>query len=296
MKPQDVLKHPTNVLTAAQRQQFFDEGFLVLPNYVPEPWLARLRAAMAELLERSRAIRETDSIYILEEGHSASDPRLHRISSPQDQHPVFWEFMTDPVMTDLAADVVGPDVKFHHAKLNVKSGKGTQGFGWHQDIPAWPHTDYSPVTIGIYIDGCTPDQGPLTVAEGSHAGPLFSMYDEDRNFVVKIREKDLGWLTDDRIRRITGGPGTTLLLNCRAVHGSAPNKADGGAAAAAAGLFLRRFLRLHAEPDPEPAPGRRRARISRRASPASTPRPVEMPPDWRFGYKAVWQHKKKPAY
>jgi hypothetical protein len=26
------------------------------------------------------------------------------------------------------------------------------------------------------------------------------------------------------------------------------------------------------------------------------PRPVEMPPDWRFGYKAVWQHKKKPAY
>jgi hypothetical protein len=29
MKQQDVLKHPTNVLTAAQRQQFFDEGFLV---------------------------------------------------------------------------------------------------------------------------------------------------------------------------------------------------------------------------------------------------------------------------
>jgi hypothetical protein len=35
--------------------------------------------------------------------------------------------------------VVGPDVKVHHAKLKVKSGKGTQGFGWHQDIPAWSH-------------------------------------------------------------------------------------------------------------------------------------------------------------
>ena len=135
MKAQDVLQHPTNVLTAAQRQQFFDEGYLVLPNYVPAPWLARLRAAMAELLERSRAIRESDSIYILEEGHSASDPRLHRVSSPQDQHPVFWEFMTDPVMTDLAADVVGPDVKFHHAKLNVKSGKGTQGLDGTRTFP-----------------------------------------------------------------------------------------------------------------------------------------------------------------
>jgi hypothetical protein len=39
---------------------------------------------------------------------------------------------------------------------------------------------------------CTPEQGPLTVAKASHAGPLFSMYDEDRNFVVKIKEKDLG--------------------------------------------------------------------------------------------------------
>jgi len=44
-------------------------------------------------------------------------------------------------MTDLAAEVVGPDVKFHHAKLNVKSERGTRGFKWHQDIPAWPHTD-----------------------------------------------------------------------------------------------------------------------------------------------------------
>ena len=295
MKPQDVLQHPTNVLTAAQRQQFFDEGFLVLPGYVPEPWLTRLRAAMAELLDRSRAIGESDSFYILEEGHSPSDPRLHRISSPQDQHPVFWEFMTDPVMTDLAADVVGPDVKFHHAKLNVKSGRGTQGFGWHQDIPAWPHTDYSPVTIGIYIDGCTADQGPLTVAERSHTGPLFSMYDEDKNFVVKIKEKELGWLTDDRIRRITGGPGTTLLLNCRAVHGSAPNKAT-----AARPLLLPVYSSADSFAyTPSPIPSPHQGDVVR-GSPARfasfDTRPVEMPPDWRFGYKAVWQHKLKPAY
>ena len=43
----------------------------------------------------------------------------------------------------------------------VKSGDGSRGFKWHQDIQGWPHTDYSPVTIGIYIDGCTPEQGPL---------------------------------------------------------------------------------------------------------------------------------------
>ena len=294
MKPQDVLAHPAAVLTEAQRHAFFDKGYVALPDYVPERWLVRLRAAMAELLERSRSKTETDSIYVLEEGHSAGDPRLHRVSSPQDQHPTFWEFMTDPVMTDLAADVVGPDVKFHHAKLNVKSGKGSKGFSWHQDIPAWPHTDFSPVTIGIYIDGCTPEQGPLTVAEGSHDGPLFSMYDDDGNYVVKIRDSDLA-LADrgqdpPHHRRSGHDPAAELPRGAR----SAPNKADGGAAVAAAGLFLGRFLSLHAEPDPEPAPGRHRARHAG-ALRELRHRPVEMPPDWRGGYKPVWMHKNKEA-
>ncbi len=291
MKPQDVLKHPANVLSEAQRRTFFTDGFLVLADYVPAPWLARLRQATAELLDRSRAVSQSDGIYILEEGHSADNPRLHRVSSPQDQHPVFWQFMTDPLMTDLAADVVGPDVKFHHAKLNVKSGQGSQGFGWHQDIPAWPHTDYSPVTIGIYIDGCTPEQGPLTVAAGSHEGPLFSMYDDAGNFVVKIRDKELGWLKDDMIRSITGGPGTTLLLNCRAVHGSVPNRSS-----AARPLLLPVYSSADSfayTPAPIPSPHQGdlvRGRPARFAS--FDTRPVEMPPDWRGGYKPVWMHKK----
>ena len=294
MKPQDVLEHAPLVLTAEQRQSYFHDGYLVLPEYVPDAWLKRLRAAMSELIERSRGVARSDGIYVLEEGHSADDPRLHRISSPQDQHPVFWEFMNDPVMTDLAADVVGPDVKFHHAKLNVKSGKGTQGFGWHQDIPAWPHTDYSPVTIGIYIDGCTAEQGPLTVAAGSHEGPLFSMYDDAGNFVVRIRDSDLGWLKDEMIRSLTGGPGTTLLLNCRAVHGSVPNRS-----AAARPLLLPVYSSADSfpyTPSPIPSPHQGdivRGKAARFAS--FDTRPLEMPPDWRFGYKPVWAHK-KPAY
>jgi ectoine hydroxylase-related dioxygenase (phytanoyl-CoA dioxygenase family) len=296
MKPQDVLAHRTTVLSEEQRRAFFDQGFAVLPDYVPQAWLQRLRAAMDELLDRSRAVTQSDSIYVLEEGHSRDTPRLHRVSSPQDQHPVFWEFFTDPVMTDLAADVVGPDVKFHHAKLNVKSGKGSQGFGWHQDIPAWPHTDFSPVTIGIYIDGCSDEQGPLTVAAGSHDGPLFSMYDDAGNFVVKIRDKDLGWLTDDKVRRITGGPGTTLLLNCRAVHGSVPNRAS-----AARPLLLPVYSSADSfayTPSPIPSPHQGDIVRGKPAHFASfDTRPVEMPPDWRFGYKPVWAHKKPtPAY
>lgn len=294
MIAQQVMQHPVNVLSEAQREAFFRDGFLALPDYVPAAWLKRLRNAMNELIERSRSVTRSDGVYVLEEGHSAADPRLHRVSSPQDQHPEFWAFMTDPLMTDLAADVVGPDVKFHHAKLNVKSGKGTQGFGWHQDIPAWPHTDFSPVTIGVYIDGCTAEQGPLTIAKGSHEGPLFTMYDEDGNFVVRLRDEDLSWLTDDMIRSPTGGPGTTLLLNSRAVHGSAPNKST-----APRPLLLPVYSSADSFPytvNPIPTPHQGDIVRGKPAKFASfDTRPVELPPDFRGGYKPVWMHK-KPAY
>ena len=287
MLREDVLKHPVGVLTEAQRARFFADGFLVLPDYVPAPWLARLKGALDELMERSRRITRPDDIWVLEEGHSAATPRLHRVTSPQDQHPLFWEFIRDPVMTDLAADIVGPDVKFHHAKLNVKSEQGTRGFKWHQDIPAWPHTDYSPISIGVYIDGCTMEQGPLSFARGSHEGPLYSQYDCDGNFVVRIRDEDLGWLKDDLIEHAVGGPGTTLLLHCRTVHGSLENRSP-----RARPLLLPVYSSADSfayTPSPIVSPHLGdivRGRAARQAS--FDTRPCELPPDFRAGYRPPW--------
>ena len=67
-------------------------------------------------------------------------------------------------MADVAADLAGPNVVFHHSKLNFKWPKGGQVFDWHHDINAWPHTDYSPVTIGLYLEDCGPEEGPLKVS------------------------------------------------------------------------------------------------------------------------------------
>jgi len=286
--PQDVLRFPARVLSEAQRAQYFADGFLVLPDYVPVPWLPRLQGALAELMERSRSVARSDAIWILEEGHSRDTPRLHRITSPQDQHPVFWEFFCDPVMTDLAADVVGPDVKFHHAKLNVKSERGTRGFKWHQDIPAWPHTDYSPVSIGVYLDGCTMEQGPLSFARGSHEGPLFSQYDREGNFVVRIRDEDLGWLKDDVIVHATGGPGTTVLLNCRTVHGSLENRSDRARPLLLPVYTSADSFAYTASPIVSPRMGDIvRGSAAKRAS--FDTRPCELPPDFRGGYNPPWR-------
>lgn len=287
MQPEKVLQHKPTVLTDAQRAAYFADGYLVLPDYVPASWLARLQAATAALLERSRKISRSDDIFVLEDGHSATQPRLHRVTSPQDQHPTFWEFIADPVMTDLAADVVGPDVKFHHAKLNVKSERGTRGFKWHQDIPAWPHTDYSPVTIGVYLDGCTAEQGPLCCVRGSHTGPLYSMYDDARNFVVHVRDEELGWLKPEMIEQACGGPGTVVLLNCRTVHGSTENRGNRARPLLLPVYSSADSFAYTASPITSPHLG-----DIVRGSPARLAsfdtRPCELPPDFRGGYRPPW--------
>jgi ectoine hydroxylase len=287
MKPEDVLAHPVLVLTDAQRTAYFADGFLILPDYVPQAWLARLRAATQEMLERSRSVAQSDGVFVLEEGHGPDTPRLHRVTSPQDQHPTFWEFICDPVMTDLAADVVGPDVKFHHAKLNVKSERGTRGFKWHQDIPAWPHTDYSPVTIGVYINGCDDDMGPLSFVRGSQLGPLHSQYDDGGAFVVHVRDEVVRAIPRESIVTATGGPGTTVLLNCRTIHGSLENRSD-----RARPLLLPVYSSADSfayTPSPIVSPHMGDIVRGRPAKYACfDPRPCELPPDFRAGYIPPW--------
>ena len=287
MLPEKILAHPTLVLTEAQRAQYFQQGYVVLQDYVPEAWLTRLRQAMHELIDRSRSMTRSDDIYVLEDGHTADAPRLHRITSPQDQHPTFWDFLTDPVMTDLAADVVGPDVKFHHCKLNVKSGSGSRSFKWHQDIPGWPHTDFSPVTFGIYSDRCEAGMGPLSVVPGTNLGPLYSMWQGD-NFVIHASDNDIAWLREEMVVRATGGPGTTLLLNCRTLHGSATNTSS---------RMRPLLLPVYSSADsfaytPSPIVSPHMGDVIR-GKPAKyasiDPRPVELPPDFRYGYRPPWQ-------
>jgi len=288
MLRQDVLKHPARVLTAAQRAQFFADGYLTLPE-LRTGAVAGAAARGARRVDGAQPLGDAFGRDLGARGgpFPAAHPRLHRVTSPQDQHPTFWDFMRDQVMTDLAADVVGPDVKFHHAKLNVKSERGTRGFKWHQDIPAWPHTDYSPVSIGVYIEGCTAEQGPLSFARGSHEGPLFSQYDRAGNFVVHLSDADLTWLKDATIAHAVGGPGTTVLLNCRTVHGSLENRADRPRP-----LLLPVYSSADSfayTPSPIVSPHLGDVVRGRPARVASfDPRPCELPPDFRAGYNPPW--------
>ena len=167
------------VLTQAQREAYFDTGYVSGEGLIPNEWLVAVRAASDERIEASRQETESGSEFDLAPEHTSESPHVRRLKSPVDKHPVFRKFAVQSPFADIAADLVGPNVKFHSCKINYKHPGGGEVVKWHQDICFWPHTNYSPVTLGFYLDGCEEAQGPLTVIPESHKGDLFPHYDDD---------------------------------------------------------------------------------------------------------------------
>ena len=88
--------------------------------FVPEDWLATLRALNEHFIDESRSRAASDDRFDLESDHCATAPRLRRLNQPVAQHPDYWRFASRSCITDLAEDLLGPNVMFHHSKLNFK--------------------------------------------------------------------------------------------------------------------------------------------------------------------------------
>ena len=287
MTPEEILSHPPKVLSEEQREFYFDQGYLLLERFVPDEWLQRLRATTDRVIEDSRAVEASDAVWDLEDGHSAASPRLRRLSSPVAYHPTYWEFTSQSIICDAMADLMGPDVKFHHSKLNFKWARGGEEVKWHQDIQFWPHTNYSPATVGTYIHDCGADQGPLGVIAESHKGDLFDEYNADGVWIGCLSDADAGTIDPAKIKYLPGPAGSITIHNCRTIHGSEPNSAAAGRP-----LLLNVYSSADAFPyTHNPLTSKFAGRIVRGQAARQAhhdPRPCQVPPDWSGGYTSIF--------
>ena len=296
MHPEQILSQPARVLTQAQREQYLQDGYLFIESFVDEAWLDRLRAATNHYVEASRELTESNQYYDLAPGHSKEQPRVRRFENPE-QYPEYWAFATDSI-ADVAADLIGPDVTFHHSKINFKwPGAGeTNAVAWHQDAHFYPMTNYKSVAIGVYLEDATPDHGPLMVVKGSHDGEIFTHYDHNGEWTGRLNPHDEAAIDESSIVSMSGPAGSITVHNMRSLHGSKPSVAAN----------MRPFLvNAYAAADAFPYgafegvnPFHNREVI--RGKPARfswhDPRPCPIPPDWSGGYPSLFdQHHGKEA-
>jgi ectoine hydroxylase len=288
MTPEAVLEHHPRILSQAQREQYFATGFLAAEGLIPQEWLELLRTRSTEFIEASRTVAKSNEDYDIGPAHRPEHPHVRRLKALVDRHPDFWRICVESPLADIAADLVGPDVKFHSSKLNYKYPGSGEIVDWHQDIPAWPHTNYSPVTLGIYLDDVPVEQGPLTCVPGSHRGPIFVHRDDAGKWTGAIRRTDHAEINMAAAKDLTGPAGTVIAINCRTVHGSRANATNRVRPVA---LFI------YSSADaftwmPNPTPTRYTGEIVR-GQPATVahldPYPCPVPPDWaKDGYGSIF--------
>jgi ectoine hydroxylase-related dioxygenase (phytanoyl-CoA dioxygenase family) len=288
MTPEQILSIRPRVLSQRQREDYFEDGFILLERFIDADWLERLRAATSRLVETSRAVKKSDSVFDLEPDHSPAAPRLRRVSSPVDHDAAFWDYCAKSPLGDVVADLVGPAVKYHQSKLNFKWAKGGAEVKWHYDISFWPHTNYSPLTVGTYLYDCEMDQGPVGFLPGSHHWPMKSQYDASGRWTGCLSDADVATIDTKKARYMVGPAGSLTLHNCRTVHGSPVNTSDKGRPLLLYVLSSGDAFPYTANPIPSARYENAMIRGERPRFAHIDPTPCAVPPDWSRGYTSIF--------
>src|SRR5213594_1998939 len=185
-------------LTDAQIASYHRDGYLALP-------------------------RRSDAVFDVDPRHTAAAPIVRRIKNPADHDPLYtWVALESPIL-DVVAELLGPSIRFHHSKLNLKGGRVGAPVELHQDAAFYPHSNDDVLAVGLLLDDATVDNGAMAVLPGSHRGPIYTHYDGQGRFVGCMRPDDVDRLDTSRAVLLELPAGSIHIHHYRLVHWSAPN-------------------------------------------------------------------------
>ncbi len=212
------------VLNPSQVASYHDNGFLVLERQIPTATLEAIREEIARFVVEARGMTESNDRIDLEDSHSPQSPRLRRIKLPHTTSTVMHDLMVSDTILAPIRDLIGPDLRLHTSKLNMKSAGYGAAIEWHQDFAFYPHTNDDVLAVGVMIDDMVGENGPLMVFPGTHRGPLHDHH-ADGVFVGAMDLEDCGLDLADAVE-LTGPAGSISIHHARIVHGSALNTSD----------------------------------------------------------------------
>ncbi len=209
------------MLSASDVASYRERGYLLVPDVLDGPTLDTVSREMARILDGARAVTTHSDVYDLEPGHRPDAPRVRRVKTPHRFFPVFQQLLRHPRLVAILRDLLGDAIRLHGSKINLKAPRYGSPVEWHQDWAFYPHTNDDLLAVGVMLDDCGSDNGPLLVVPGSHRGPTFDHHADGR-FCGAI---DPAAIRDEIARAVplTGRAGSMSFHHVRLVHGSAQN-------------------------------------------------------------------------
>jgi ectoine hydroxylase-related dioxygenase (phytanoyl-CoA dioxygenase family) len=193
-------------LAAAECRALDEEGYLLLPDFLPVELLARLRQRVDELFAEEGAAAGSEF---------KQEPGCRRLANLVDKGEVFHAVVGHPQALAYVRQVLGPEIKL--SSLNARAadpGGGVQPL--HADMAAIADARGYWVCNTVWLlDDYTPDNGALRLVPGSHRwGKL------PQEALADPRADHPGQVL------VTGRAGSVVVLNAHVWHAGTANRAQ----------------------------------------------------------------------
>jgi len=277
-------RHLTDEQIAAYRR----DGYLAVPGLIDRERVEALRRTTDAFVERSRSLTRSDAVFDLDPRHTAAAPALRRIKNPADHDPLYaWVALESPIL-DVVSELIGPSIRFHHSKLNLKGRRIGAPVEVHQDAAFYPHSNDDVLAVGLLLDDATAENGAMAVLPGSHRGPIHTHFDAQGRFTGGLRREDVARLDRSVAVLLALPAGSIHIHHYRLVHWSAPNTSPGERRLLINSYTAADAISLAPDSTGSPLFGR----LIRGAWPAVARRAagdMPMPPDFSQGYTSIYE-------
>lgn len=209
-----------SVISEDQRQQYQDDGFVVLRRVFSPREMGLIQEECNRLLNHTPSLIAPNNLRCRFMPHHLSREPLFEVFDPvNDISPLLQEVCFDTRILSSVELIYREPAELFKEKLIFKM-PGASGYDLHQDIPQnWPAWPRSFLTVLLAIDGCHRDNGCTEVYRGYH--DTFLSPDPDRYMLPN------DCVCSTRKQLLELEPGDIAIFHGFTPHGSAPNRTDG---------------------------------------------------------------------
>ncbi|MCW5619495.1 MAG: phytanoyl-CoA dioxygenase family protein [Burkholderiales bacterium] len=212
------------MITSKQVESYKENGYIVVENVVDQAMRDAVKSVVAGLIAKARGLTTHNEIYDLEPSHTPDHPRVRRIKKPTTVHPIFDQLVKSPAMTQILMALLGPDVRLHGSKMNMKDPQYGSPVEWHQDWAFYPHTNDDLLAIGVMLEDIDEENGALLVMPGTHRHGVYDHHADGR--FCGAMDPAASGLDFSKAVSCPGKAGSCSFHHVRLVHGSAENRSN----------------------------------------------------------------------
>jgi len=213
------------IVPADQKEQFEQEGYMILERVIPDDLLTMLReechyfvgyqdGRMDAKGEKTIGITHRGSRYFIGNQYRMS----HRL----------WKFIFSDVMAEIAQAALGPDVYLFNEQWVVKGPEQGMKFAWHQDSgyvkrgdKMTTHKPY--LTCWCALDDVSEENGTVYLLPHSRGGTSHTIFDHEQ----EEGSNDLiGYTGDDPGIPVIVPAGSVVAFTSYNFHRSGANTSD----------------------------------------------------------------------